>query len=155
MNRKVPQPCNLGASQNHTLTVPLSQGPEPLRALCLASGNTEMRSSSGKIAMEWRSEDEPRDIKVLRTQSIAKSYPNSFTLSRSRAFASHVLGKRKYRDEYKPPLNRPSMALRERSALCVPVRVTWGRYRRGSAPMFIGLGHGPDARFCAETHKQS
>ena len=42
-----------------------------------------------------------------------KSYPNSFRFSRSRAFASPVLGKRKYRDEVKLQLNRQGMALRE------------------------------------------
>ena len=33
------------------------------------------------------------------------------------------------------PVNRQGMALGEKSAPCVPMRVTWGRYRRGSAPM--------------------
>ena len=38
-------------------------------------------------------------------------------------------------DQYR--LNRRGMALRELSAPRVPMRVTWKRHRRGSAPMFI------------------
>ena len=60
-----------------------------------------------------------------------------FPHSRSRAFASLVLGKRNYRGEVKRRLNRRSVALRELSVLCVMMRVTWGRHRRGSAPMSI------------------
>ena len=35
------------------------------------------------------------------------------------------------------------MALREWSALCVPMRVTWGRHSRGNAPMsiYVEKGH--------------
>ena len=44
---QTPRPCNLAASQNHTLTVPFSQGHELLRALCLASEAIKMTPSSG------------------------------------------------------------------------------------------------------------
>ena len=47
---KVSRPCNFPAPQNHRLTVSHSQGPELLRALCMASGTTEMRSRSGLTA---------------------------------------------------------------------------------------------------------
>ena len=62
---------------------------------------------------------------------------------RSRALACVVLGKRNYRDEVKPRLNRLGMALRELSAPFVPMRVPWGRERCGSAPMFISFPSGP------------
>ena len=53
-----------------------------------------------------------------------------------------MLGKRNCRDEAWLRLNRKGMALRERSAPCIPIRVTWGLHRRGSAPMFITAGIG-------------
>ena len=87
--------CILLPPQNHALTVSQSQGPELLRALCLASGNTEIRLSSGKIAKEWRFENEAQGVTVLKSHSIAKSYCGSFTFARSRALTSPVLGKRK------------------------------------------------------------
>ena len=50
--------CDRKASQNNTPSVPHSQGPELLRALCLANGTTEMRPSSGLSAEVWRFENE-------------------------------------------------------------------------------------------------
>ena len=55
---KVSRACSLTASQNHTLTVPYSHGPVLLRALCLASGTTEIRSGSDYTAKAWRFKNE-------------------------------------------------------------------------------------------------
>ena len=52
--------CNLTAPQNHTRTVSYSHGLDLLRALCLASGTTEIRTGSDKTAEVWRFENEAR-----------------------------------------------------------------------------------------------
>ena len=82
---------------------------------------------------------QPIGITTMLSHSTAKSYPSCFKFSRSRAFARPVLGKRNYRHEVKLRLNRQGMALRERNAPCVLLRLTWGRHRRGSAPVFISV----------------
>ena len=95
-----------------------------------------MRSSSGYFAKEWGFGNEAQVIAILQSHSTAKTYPRRFKFSRSRAFASSVLGKRKYRDEVKFRLYHQGIALRERSSLCVPMRGNCGRHRRGSAAIF-------------------
>ena len=79
-----------------------------------------------------------KGISNLQSNSIAKLYLNSSTLPIPGALASPVLGKRNYRDEVKPRLNRRGMAFRERSAPCVPVRVgvTRGRHSNRKKPRF-------------------
>ena len=68
--------------------------------------------------MEWRFEDELvmrnlKSITVLQSQSIEKSCPVSINVLGPRAPASPVHGKRDFRDDAKPRLNRLGMALRE------------------------------------------
>ena len=59
---QVSRACNLTASQNHTLTVPYSHGPELLRVLCLASGTAEIRPGSDLTAEVWRFENEANRV---------------------------------------------------------------------------------------------
>ena len=48
-----------------------------------------------------------------------------------------MLGKWDYRNEVKYRVNRQGIVLRQWSESCVPMRVTWGRHRRGRTPVFI------------------
>ena len=134
ISSKVSRSCDPTSSQNHTLTFSHA-GNEPKKLV---------RSSSSFEATAEKRRFQDKSCHGLSSKYHDHKFPKHrkpctkiFEFSRSRAFSNSMLEKRNFRAEVKLRLSRLGLALREQSAPCVPIRLTWGRHRRGSAPVFI------------------